>query len=132
MYDTNDVPPIQIPSGFWEYEIEIDYCSSRRHEDRVWINPIIERHYAVDSNGVDYKCLLEDLPLFWKGRIQKIYTYGVSSKKIKKHRNRALYNAACARRYVESMMLQKGVNWSEIKEYRPQLSYSYLKELFKV
>lgn len=132
MYDTNDVPPIMIPCGFWDYEIEIDYCSSRRHENRVWINPMIERHYAVDPNGVDYKCLLEDLPLFWKGRIQKIYTYGANPGKVKRYRNRALYNAACARRYVESMMLQKGVNWSETKEYRPKLSFSYLRELFKV
>jgi hypothetical protein len=26
-------------------------------------------------------------------------------------------------------MLQKGVNWGEIKEYRPPVSFKYLKDL---
>lgn len=130
MYDTRDVPPLEIPEGFWDKNIIIDYCSSSRQKGNLWINPMIANHKSMNENGVDLKCMIEDLPLFWKSRIKKIYKYKCSNKELRKARNRALYEAAVARRLVFNLMTQKGINWSEVKEFRPKISLKYLKELF--
>jgi hypothetical protein len=108
----------------------IDFYSDQRHEDRVWINPCIKDYYSVDVEGVDYKCLVEDLPLFWKNRISEIKIHQPLNKVIKKARNLALYHSANARKYMNNMMARKGVNWGELREFRNRIPLYYLKKLF--
>ena len=96
---------------------------------RLLVNPFLP-YKARDENGADLRCMLEDLPLFWKNRISKINRCDKNYRKIRNARNRALYEGAAARRLEMNKMLQKGVNWSELKEYRPKLSLKYLKDLF--
>jgi hypothetical protein len=68
----NQCPAIDIPNGFFEYDIKIRYGYDDYKEGWVNINPKSEFYYAYDKKGVDYKCLLEDIPLVWKNRISTI------------------------------------------------------------
>ena len=127
-YEMRDIPPLDIPQGFWQKDIKIDYLTEHRAEGNVWINPS-KNYYASDENGADYKFLLKDIPLFWKDRISNI-NYGVDENKLfLKDRNRAIYNAANSRIYMNNMMVKKGVNWAELREKRTRLPLHYLKDL---
>jgi hypothetical protein len=37
----------------------------------VNVNPLASDYYAFDKFGTDYKWMLEDVPLFWRGRISR-------------------------------------------------------------
>lgn len=130
-YENRDITPLAIPEGFWNNDIKIDFYSEERSPGRLWINPCIKDYYSVDKDGVDYKYLVEDLPLFWKNRISEIKIHQPLNKSIKKARNLALYHTANARRYANNMMVRKGVNWGEIREHRNRIPLYYLKYLFK-
>jgi hypothetical protein len=130
-YENRDITPLEIPKGFWEKDIKIDFYSDQRYEDRVWINPSIQDYYSVNTDGVDYKYIVEDLPLFWKDRISEIKIHKQLNKSIKKARNLGLYHSANARKYMNNMMTRKGVNWGELREFRNKIPLYYLKELFK-
>lgn len=133
MYDTNDVPPLEIPEGFWDNNIVIDYCSNFRRNNNVWINPLNEQYKAISEDGVDYRFTLDDIPLFWKKRISKIYKFPHNERQIRKARHTAIFKAAAARRYSLNILTQmKGVNWSEIKEFRPKISFNYLRDLLSL
>lgn len=129
MYDTNDVPPLEIPEGFWDYRIIIDFCGIDKKEGHTLVNPFLP-FAARHDNGADLRCGLEDLPLFWRNRIAKITDNSLNYKRVRNARNRALYEAMAARRLDNNKMMQKGVNWSELKNYRPKLSLKFLKDLF--
>jgi len=68
----NQCPAIDIPPGFFENNIKIRYGYDDYKEGWVNINPKNEFYYAYDKNGVDYKFLLENIPLVWKNRISTI------------------------------------------------------------
>jgi hypothetical protein len=70
----NICPSISIPEGFFEGKIKIRYGYDDYKEGWVNINPLNEKYYAEDKQGVDYKFTLEDIPLFWKDKIEKIDT----------------------------------------------------------
>lgn len=70
--DLNRNPPLFIPDGFFEGDIKINYCSEERKSGFVNVNPFAEFYFNVHPGGVDLKCSLEDLPLFWRSRISKI------------------------------------------------------------
>jgi len=42
-----------------------------------------------------------------------------------------LYHAVNARRYMNNMMVRKGVNWGELRERRNRIPLYYLKQLFR-
>ena len=72
--DPNDVlPPLFIPHGFFEGKIRIAFGYDEYREGWVNINPT-KRQYSFRStaDGTDLKLIPEDLPLFWKGRIEKL------------------------------------------------------------
>ena len=69
----NDIcPSISIPEGFFEGKIKIRYGYDDYKEGWININPLNDKYYADNKQGVDYKFTLEDIPLFWKDRIEKI------------------------------------------------------------
>jgi hypothetical protein len=70
----NICPSISIPEGFFEGKIKIRYGYDDYKEGWVNINPLNEKYYAEDKQGADYKFTLEDIPLFWKDKIEKIDT----------------------------------------------------------
>lgn len=64
-------PAIEIPDGFFDNNIKIMYGSNGPNNTPGWtyFNPELN-YKAADTNGVDYKWLLEDIPLFWQKRIK--------------------------------------------------------------
>lgn len=66
--DINACPPLAIPPGFWEKDIQIGYgCPGP-----VTVDPTNPYYRCVNPSGVDLKCVLEDLPLFWRDRISNV------------------------------------------------------------
>ncbi len=87
----NVTPPLSIPPGFFEGDVKILYCFKKRREGWVNINPLSQHYVTQDTQGADYKWMLEDLPLFWQGRISQIETDRQHSRKrLCTYRNRAL------------------------------------------
>jgi hypothetical protein len=129
MYDPDDVPPLEIPEGFWDNNIVINFCGINKKEGQTLVNPFLP-FAARHDGGADLRCALEDLPLFWRDRIAKIIDNSSNYKKVKSARNRALYEASFARRLETNRMTQKGINWSELRHYRPNAYLKFLKDLF--
>lgn len=70
---SNLVPPLFIPSGFFDKKIKIAYGYNESREGWVNINPLKEKYSFEDSKkGTDLRISLKDIPLFWKKRINKI------------------------------------------------------------
>jgi hypothetical protein len=67
-------PAIDIPVGFCENNIKINYGFDERSIDKTVtnINPTSDSYFAYDIKGTDYKWTLEDIPYFWKSRISNI------------------------------------------------------------
>jgi len=68
----NVCPPLFIPDGFFDNEIKILYCSNTKKKGYVHVNPLKKNYTTVDSEGADLKCVLDDLPLFWRSRIAQV------------------------------------------------------------
>jgi hypothetical protein len=68
-------PALNIPDGFFDNNINILIGGASKTEGQTWFNPLIEKFSSEDLNGVDYKMLEADIPLFWKNRIAKIDRY---------------------------------------------------------
>lgn len=67
------VPPLFIPTGFFNNNIKISFGYDEYREGWININPVKEKYSFRDNiNGADLKIALEDIPLFWKKRIKKI------------------------------------------------------------
>jgi hypothetical protein len=68
----NAAPPLFIPPGFFEKQMNIRYGFLDRDDLCTNINPVIEDYYNHNINGTDYRLVLEDIPMFWQDRIQSI------------------------------------------------------------
>ena len=91
----NVCPPLFIPEGFFESDIKILYGSDERKSGYVNVNPAARNYSVLDSDGVDPKCTLEDLPLFWRSRISKIeYGLKLDSVSLLRHRNEEVLKSA--------------------------------------
>lgn len=68
-------PPLDIPKGFFENDIKINYCGERK-DGFYNTNPLSEHYFNQgDCDASDDKKMLEDLPFFWKNRISTIENY---------------------------------------------------------
>ncbi|MFH1311448.1 MAG: hypothetical protein ABIH65_03525, partial [Nanoarchaeota archaeon] len=67
------IPPLFIPPGFFNKKIKIAYGYNAYRKDWVNINPLKEK-YAFENpeNGTDLMITPEQIPIFWRNRIQKI------------------------------------------------------------
>ena len=87
----NIAPPLFIPPGFFEGEMNIRIGFTERKNDWTNFNPMSEWLYSADPNGADYRWVEEDIPLFWQSRIKSIATNSeVSQEQLYQARNRAL------------------------------------------
>lgn len=73
------VPVMMIPNHFFEGDIKIQYGCETRRDGFVWIHPFKEMiqtdvlHSERTTNSqCDMNILLEDIPLFWKGRVAQV------------------------------------------------------------
>jgi hypothetical protein len=72
LFSVADCPGLTIPEGFFENDIKIRYGYPNRLEGWVNVNPYAQNYRSASIDGVEWKCLLEDLPYFWKGRISEV------------------------------------------------------------
>ncbi len=72
MHILDFVPPLFIPDGFFDKKIKVRYGYADYKEGWVNVNPIKDKYIYQEPSGVDLRCLLEDLPWFWRDRISEI------------------------------------------------------------
>ena len=105
--DINVCPPLFIPDGFFNDEIKISYCSNDRKSGYVHVNPMKKNFSTVDKNGADMKCVVEDLPLFWRSRITCVETAGnINRRLLLKRRNVAVLKMALQKTYIPIFKLE--------------------------
>lgn len=66
--------PLFIPDGFFEKNIRIRYGYDDNQDGFVSINPLFNSTCTSKLGYPELNILLEDLPLFWKGRISEVDT----------------------------------------------------------
>lgn len=95
IFDIRKIPPLAIPPGFFDRDIKIYYAYWDNKEGYVSINP--RRPYRTETpDGVDYKWVLEDIPLFWKGRISSTWIWCCEdAKSLCYARNQAVRDYIC-------------------------------------
>jgi len=65
------IPVLFIPDGFFDNKIKIRYGYKDALDGYVNINPF--GHYSfLDGGNADLKCLLNQIPFFWKDKIESI------------------------------------------------------------
>jgi hypothetical protein len=120
VFDARDIPPLDIPKGFFENDIKIRYGYDKPCEGWTWLNPLVSEYRVLNVKGTDYKCLPEDLPLFWNGRIsQTDEEDGLDHDAMKAQRNLAYYYMACPRRTHEIAVQQMGPHTRDLRPAYP-------------
>jgi hypothetical protein len=66
------VPPLFIPNGFFENDIQIKYGYDKYFLDFTNINPNSQSYIFSSKAGTDLGNLISKIPLFWKDRISHI------------------------------------------------------------
>jgi len=95
----NDCPPLLIPDGFFNSDIRIQYCIDKKKDGYLSINPFKDNYTTVDENGADLKCLISEIPIFWKDRVSEIDSKEyLKTTKLISARNRAVLRIASADR----------------------------------
>ncbi len=97
------IPPMFIPSGFFEKQIKIQYGGNKRIPDYVFIHPekkIISQEMShkdrQSSPLCDSNIKYEDIPLFWQDRIAHTQKYDISADVIVKNDIKHKIRTACA------------------------------------
>lgn len=69
----NITPPLVIPHGFFNGNINIEIGYNQRNNETTNFNPSSEWVYNFNPTGTDYRWLEDDIPLFWRDRIDSIF-----------------------------------------------------------
>lgn len=120
----NVCPPLMIPEGFFENKIKILYCAPKRKKGFVHVNPVLKNYSTIEVDGADLKCMLEDLPLFWKSRIDCIEIANHIDKSILcKCRNHAVLKIAWQMGLIPLSvnLLKIAMRFNEPKDSRQEL-----------
>lgn len=88
----NQCPALNIPDGFFENQIKISIGNKNKIDGYTWLNPCIEKFSSEDFCGVDYKILEEDIPLFWKKRINEINRFDIDKNIFIENRLKSVFN----------------------------------------
>lgn len=116
----NKCPAIEIPTGFFESDINIAYGFDSRLEDKYTnLNPTIDNFFAIDKTGTDYKWNLEDIPLFWNSRIKSTSTsYGVDIEKSIQYRLMDILNMIHYNEFHVDKELENKIMINYLKNYK--------------
>lgn len=110
----NKCPAIDIPQGFFDNNIKINYGFDDRHVDNTVtnLNPTINSYFADDIKGTDYKWTLEDIPNFWKSRISNIIdNKNVNREMMIQYRLKSILNMICYNGYpVDDEVIETIIN----------------------
>ena len=121
--DYNSCPPVIIPEGFFENDIKIQYGCEDRKDGYTSVNPLKQNYSKVDKNGADLRCLIDEIPLFWRSRISKIEkAEHLDQNKLISGRNRAALQLACSgnansRGDLNPWMVTKLLKFTHIRNY---------------
>jgi len=108
--DPNQCPPLQIPPGFFERDIKINFCGTERRAGWWNMDPRVKNYALVDPNGTDSRQMIEDLPLFWKTHISKIEAPGdLNQEELVLARNTAVLKTAGAKLRLPTAELAKEI-----------------------
>ncbi len=89
--DIRTCPPLRIPDGFFEGDIRINYLSDARMPGFTNVNPLNPAFACTSPSGADYRCALDELPLFWRKRISRIEApASVDENEVLLHHNRMM------------------------------------------
>ena len=92
----NVAPPLYIPPGFFEGQMNIRIGFDDRKEDWTNFNPKAEWLYNADKTGTDYRWIEEDIPLFWQTRISEIeYSPNFDEPSMHQARDQAMLAMTC-------------------------------------
>lgn len=112
----NKCPAIEIPSGFFNNDIKIDYGFDNRSEDIqiTNLNPLTNEYFVDNKNGTDYKWTLEDIPMCWKHRISEINkNLNIDEEVMIQHKIKSILNSI----YYNGFIVDEDVEFSIINEY---------------
>jgi len=70
----DSIPVLFIPDGFFEDKIKIRYGYPKSLKGYVNINPF-ESYSFLNNGNADLKCLLNQIPFFWRDKIESIDIY---------------------------------------------------------
>jgi hypothetical protein len=108
----NKCPAIDIPAGFFENNINIEYGYPKSSDPQITnFDPTNKNYFAYDVSGTDYKWTVDDIPLFWKPRINSVRTTSnIDPEQMLQHRllsilNMIYYNGFPVEKIVESKIL---------------------------
>jgi len=68
----NVVPPLFIPPGFFENNMQVRVGYHERDNNSTNFNPAAEWLYNTNPAGTDYRWHVKDIPLFWQKHIRQI------------------------------------------------------------
>jgi len=88
----NQCPALNIPDGFFDNQIKISVGNENKIDGYTWLNPCIEQFNSENIHGVDYKILEEDIPLFWKKRINEIKRFDIDKNIFIENRLKSVMN----------------------------------------
>ena len=95
--DIDRCPPLFIPEGFFDNDIKIQYGFEKRKDAYTTVNPLKSNYSTVAENGADLRCMIDEIPLFWKQRISKVeIAENLNQNQLISGRNRAVLKLACS------------------------------------
>lgn len=72
MHIAQKVPPLFIPKGFFDANIQIRYGYELPKDNYTNINPLASQFSYQSPLGADLKIVLNDIPQFWNARIKEL------------------------------------------------------------
>lgn len=99
----NTTPPLFVPYGFFESDIKIRYGYPDRKEDCVNVNPY--EQYSYLGGVADLRCLLTELPAFWKDRITSVDINPAMGQLYRERRNDAFQFTAIKNPYPDNFAI---------------------------
>lgn len=122
--DINACPPLTIPPGFFERNIRIAYGADSAPPGTVLVNPLKLKHKTVDPQGVDLRCVVEDLPLFWRSRITAIEkNEALDPNVLLCARNDAVYDLATQCSLISAERLQTAFRFAPEQDSEAELAH---------
>jgi hypothetical protein len=70
MHVISTTPPLFIPDGFFDKKIRVRFGFNDHKDGWVNLNPV--QQYSYLGGVADMRCMVSELPLFWKDRIAEV------------------------------------------------------------
>tara|TARA_B100000787_G_scaffold5910_1_gene4421 strand:- start:307 stop:1530 length:1224 start_codon:yes stop_codon:yes gene_type:complete len=92
----DDCPPLFIPNGFFQSQIKISSQKRPSSNNYVYLDVQNKKTKAFTDSGSDIRCLVDEIPNFWKSKIVEIIDECQDESKVMTFRNRSIIALACS------------------------------------